>query len=68
MARFKVIGDTPVEEVLARKPLTAGTFIRLGLPCFVCGEPTWGTVAELCTRHEKDLAAVLDELNSTPDK
>jgi hybrid cluster-associated redox disulfide protein len=68
VARFKVTADTLVEEVLSRKPATAQVFVRLGLPCVVCGEPAWGTVAELCARHKKDLEPVLDALNRAADK
>lgn len=27
--------------------------IRKGLPCFVCGEPTWGTFEEMARRSGK---------------
>jgi hypothetical protein len=59
--------STTVEEVLEQKPGTARVFVEMGLPCFVCGEPVWGTVAELCERHGKDLARVLDALNRAPE-
>lgn len=55
--------DTTVEDVLARSPGAAAVFVELGLPCFVCGEPAWGTVRELCERHGKDVTAVLAALN-----
>jgi hybrid cluster-associated redox disulfide protein len=63
MPAAAITADSTVEEVLARFPATARTFVALGLPCFTCGEPTWGTVGELCQRHRRDPAAVLAELN-----
>lgn len=66
MARSKITGDTPIEVILSRNPDAARVFVRLGLPCFVCGEPAWGTVAEPCQRHRKDLEGVLAELNRIP--
>ncbi|MFO7650601.1 MAG: DUF1858 domain-containing protein [bacterium] len=60
---MKLTAETTVEDVLAQAPGTAGVFVELGLPCFVCGEPAWGTVGELCERHGKDVAAVLAALN-----
>ncbi len=55
--------ETTVEEVLEQSPDAARVFVELGLPCFVCGEPVWGTVAELCAKHGKDTKAVLEALN-----
>lgn len=63
MARPEITADLPVEDVLARFPVTARTFVALGLPCLLCGEPAWGTVGELCQRHGQDPARVLAELN-----
>ncbi len=68
MAGFELTGDTPVEELLSRKPATAQVFVKLGLPCFVCGEPAWGTLTELCARHKRDLESVLDALNRDTGK
>lgn len=57
-------GDTLIEELLEQHPDLAGVFVRIGLPCFVCGEPAWGTVGELCERHGRDLTDVLSALRA----
>lgn len=41
--------------------------IRKGLPCFVCGEPTWGTFEEMARRSgksEEDIDLMIDEMKS----
>jgi len=61
-------GDTRIEELLEQHPGLAGVFVRIGLPCFVCGEPVWGTVAELCRKHGRDLDEVLEVLRTESGK
>ncbi|MBN2464740.1 DUF1858 domain-containing protein [candidate division WOR-3 bacterium] len=61
-------GDTLIEELLERHPDLAGVFVRIGLPCFTCGEPAWGTVGELCARHGRDLGEVLSALRAAVSK
>ncbi len=61
-------GDTFIEELLEQHPDLAGVFVRIGLPCFVCGEPAWGTVGELCERHGRDLTEVLSALRAAAGK
>jgi hypothetical protein len=69
MKRSEAIdGDTPIEDLLERHPGLAGVFVRIGLPCFVCGEPAWGTVGELCERHGRDLTEVLSALRAAVGK
>ena len=60
---MKLRADLVVEEVLESHPELNRVFVRLGLPCFVCGEPVWGTIAELCRRHGQDPDKVLAALN-----
>jgi len=57
-------GDTLIEDLLEKHPELAGVFVRLGLPCFTCGEPAWGTVGELCERHGRNRTEVLAELRA----
>ncbi len=53
-----------VEEVIGKYPATVDVFIRFGMPCFVCGEPAWGTVGENVERHKvKDPEKLLEALN-----
>jgi len=61
-------GDTRIEELLEQYPVLAGVFVRLGLPCFVCGEPAWGTVGDLCKQHGRDLLEVLSVLRAAAKK
>ncbi len=61
---MKVGADTVIEELLEQHPELNRVFVRLGLPCFVCGEPVWGTVADVCRRHRRDPARVLAALNA----
>ena len=63
MDKLAVTPDSSVEDVLAANPHAAADFVALGLPCFVCGEPAWGTVGELCDRHGKNVEVVLSVLN-----
>jgi hybrid cluster-associated redox disulfide protein len=56
--------DTSVEEVLSAYPQLSKTFIELGLPCLVCGEAFWGTVAELARQHNIDVNTVLKTINN----
>ncbi|HID32548.1 MAG TPA: DUF1858 domain-containing protein [bacterium (Candidatus Stahlbacteria)] len=60
--------ETPVEELIARHPEAVKIFIRHGLPCLVCGEPFWGTVGELASKHDVDLDILLEELNQLEGK
>ena len=55
--------DTTVEEIIEKHPKTVGVFIQFSIPCLVCGEPFWGTIAELCRRHSADLESLLERLN-----
>ncbi len=61
---MKISADTTIEELLEQHPELNREFVRLGLPCFVCGEPVWGTVADVCHRHHRDPAEVLAVLNA----
>jgi methionine synthase II (cobalamin-independent) len=36
-----------IEELVGRYPGSVKFLINRGLPCLVCGEPTWGTLEEL---------------------
>ncbi len=55
--------NSTIEEILAAAPAAARVLVEFGMPCFVCGEPVWGTVGELCRKYDKDVAVVLDRLN-----
>lgn len=53
-----------IEEIVTKWPQTVGPLTEMGVRCFVCGEPTWGTLQESC--EEKgitNLQEILDVLN-----
>lgn len=56
--------NTRIDELLERHPALAGVFVQLGLPCFVCGEPAWGTIGELCVRRSRNPDEVLSALRA----
>ncbi|MDH4210145.1 MAG: DUF1858 domain-containing protein [candidate division WOR-3 bacterium] len=55
----KINADTHVEQILMKYPALSRIFIDFGLPCLVCGEPFWGTIAELGSNH----SISIDKLN-----
>lgn len=57
--------ETTVEELLDRCPAANGLLIERGLPCIICGEPFWGSIADLARRHGiEDIQGLLAELNA----
>lgn len=66
---MKITRNSSLEEVITRYPDTVEVFIKHGMPCFVCGEPAWGTVGENMEKHHvKEPQKLLEELNQTADK
>jgi len=57
--------ETKIEDILEEYPQLARVFTEFGLPCFVCGEPAWGTVGELATSYRVDVDKLLSALNQT---
>lgn len=55
-------GSTRVEELIAAKPGAVRVLIEMGSPCLVCGEPFWGTLRDLATKHKVDLETILSRL------
>jgi len=64
----KITSDTRVEDVLAEYPALTKVFIKFGLPCLVCGEAYWGTVADLARGHDIDVNALIMALNAKNEK
>ena len=52
-----------VDQILAKYPGLAQTFIEFGLPCMVCGQPFWGTIENLANQHNIDSEALIKVLN-----
>lgn len=60
---------TVLEELISRYPQTVDVFIKFGMPCFVCGEPAWGTLGENMERHKvKYPDKLLEVLNEEVSK
>ncbi len=66
---FEISRESVIEEVISKYPETVEVFIAFGMPCFVCGEPAWGTVGELMDRYNiAEPEKVLQELNKASRK
>jgi len=64
----KITRESVLEEIITAYPETVQVFIRFGMPCFVCGEPAWGTVGENMNRHKvADPEKLLEELNKVAE-
>ena len=59
----KIDSSTHVDQLLSKYPALSQTFIEFGLPCLVCGEPFWGTIAELASRHQVNTDELVKKLN-----
>ena len=60
--------DIPIEDLIKAYPDAVGFLIRHGLPCVVCGEPFWGTLAELAGQKGWDaerIDALVAEFNES---
>jgi hypothetical protein len=56
-----------IEDLIRSHPQSVAFMLKKGLPCFVCGEPTWGTFEEVARRSGKsdaEIDALLEELAS----
>jgi len=53
-----------VEDLVERYPDLAAFLMRRGIVCIKCGEPVWGTIADLLRSKRLDVDAVLAELNA----
>jgi len=58
----------PIEALVEEFPGVAGELVKRGLPCLVCGEPSWNTLEELARDKGwtgSQIAALVEELNGT---
>ena len=56
-----------VEELVAAHPNAVALLIQAGLPCVVCGEMYWGTLAELAASKgfsPEQTADLVEKLNA----
>lgn len=63
-----ITSDTRVEDILTQQPALTKVFVEFGLPCLVCGEAYWGTIADLARGHDIDMDALLMALNDKKEK
>lgn len=59
----KISKDMHVEDVLTEYPGLTKIFIDFGLPCLVCGQSYWGTIADLAEKHHVHVDVLVDKLN-----
>ncbi len=56
-----------IEDLLGEYPSSVKFLIDKGLPCLVCGEPSWGTLEELASGkgwQEEQISTLVVEMNS----
>jgi hypothetical protein len=56
-----------IEDLVRDYPGTIRHLIHMGLPCLVCGEPTWGTLEHLARDKgftEEGIDRLVAELNT----
>lgn len=59
--------DMLIEDLLDEYPQAVQIFLRMGLPCLVCGEPFWGTIEQLAEKYDTDPERLLQRLNEDLD-
>jgi hypothetical protein len=60
---MKINKSETLEAVLEKYPQTVAFLQGKGVVCFVCGEPTWGTLEEIISKKGFDVDSTIDELN-----
>lgn len=67
MADTPIRADQHVEDLIESHPALVGFLIEKGLPCLVCGEAFWGTLAELARSRgwsDEQISALVTEFNA----
>lgn len=69
----QIVPNISIEDLLDRYPGSVKLLIDKGLPCLVCGEPSWGTLEELAREKgwdDKAIIQLVEEMNHTlaPEK
>ena len=65
---MQVTKDMSVYDILEQRPKLVKVFIELGMPCFVCGEPFWGTLEQLAHKHDVEVEDLVNKLNEQVQK
>ena len=61
---YPITGETIVEEIVDRFPLTANVFVRRGMHCVGCPIARFETLAEVCQIYRQGLDGLLVDLNA----
>jgi hybrid cluster-associated redox disulfide protein len=54
--------NTYIEEIINKYPSSIKIFTKYKLPCFVCGEPAWGTIGEIARKYNIDVKKLINEI------
>jgi Ni,Fe-hydrogenase I small subunit len=56
-----------VEDLITDFPQSIKFMVQEGLPCFVCGEPTWGTFEEMARKKgmtEAEIDLLIEQMKA----
>ena len=60
---IEINSDITIEELVEKYPVTVRFLSRRGITCLVCGEPSWGTLAEQARKSGiDDIDALIQEI------
>ena len=66
MNTTKIVRTIDIEDLVRDHPESIRHLIHMGLPCLVCGEPTWGTLEHLARDKgltDEAIDSLVEELN-----
>lgn len=59
---IRITSEISIEDLVDAYPEAAAVLTRLGIVCFQCGAPVWGTLAESVERAGQNVDEVITEL------
>ena len=63
-----ITAEISIDDLLDILPEANGYLIEQGIPCLVCGEAFWGSLADLAGKHGvEDIERIVGELNGMLD-
>lgn len=60
-----ITADTKIEEIVWKCSGLVSFLIEKGLPCVVCGEPFWGSIADLARQkdwNDQQISKLVEEI------
>jgi iron-sulfur cluster repair protein YtfE (RIC family) len=63
---MNITGNTMIEDLVEQLPESVSFLREKGIVCIVCGEPVWGTLAEVARQKGlsgEAIEAAVEELN-----